>query len=71
MDPVGNGLTVMLNKYGFPVQPFACDSTLIVATRGAVPVFVAVNPGITGVFPVEARPIDGLLFVQLKEVPET
>src|SRR5450759_4485670 len=37
---------------------------MIVATTGAVPVFIAVNEGMSP-FPLAARPIDGKLFVQV------
>ena len=52
------------------MHPFAEGETVIVATTGALVVLIAVNEGIFPV-PLAARPIDVLLFVQLKTVPLT
>ena len=54
------------------VTPFAVKEgvTVIVATAGAVPVLRAVKAAILPV-PLAARPIPGVLFVQLKTVPAT
>jgi len=42
--------------------------TVMVATRGVAPVFVAVKDAMFPA-PLAARPIEGVLFVQLKVVP--
>ena len=57
---VAVGLTVIVNDNGVPTHPFAVGVTVIVATTGAVPPFVAVKDGIFPV-PLTARPIDGVL----------
>ena len=67
---VGVGLTVMVNVSVAPVQPVAVGVTVMVAVAGAVPVLVAVNAPILPV-PLAARPMDVVLFVQLKVVPTT
>jgi hypothetical protein len=64
----GAGFTVMVNVFGMPLQPFAAGVTVIVALIGAVPLFTAVNAGISPV-PDAARPMEGVLFVQLNWVP--
>lgn len=55
---------------GVPMQPFAVGVTVMVAISGAVPEFVAAKVGVFPV-PVEAKPIDGVLFVHAKVVPAT
>lgn len=66
---VGVGLTVMVNVFGIPLQPNAfVGVTVMVATKGEIPAFVAVK---TGIFPVPlaANPIEGVLLVHEKIVP--
>ena len=64
------GFTVMVNVNGVPVHPIADGVTVIVATTGTAVRFVAVNDGMFPV-PLAASPIDGVLFVQAKVVPDT
>ena len=66
----GVGLTVMVNISGGPLQPNATGVTVIVAVTGALVILIAVNEVIFP-FPLAARPIEVLLFVQLKIVPLT
>ena len=54
-----------------PTQPLAVGVTMTVATIELVPVFTAVKLGKEDVVPDAARPIAGVLFVQLKVVPVT
>jgi hypothetical protein len=61
---VAVGFTVMVNVFAAPVQPFAVGVTVIVAVTGALVVFTPLNEGIFPV-PLAARPMDGVLFVQL------
>ena len=74
MFTVGEGLTVMENVFGVPVQvlpPLVYDGvTVIVAVTGTVPALMAVNEPILPV-PLAASPIDGVLFTQLYTVPGT
>ena len=65
---VGLGFTVMVNVIGNPPHPFADGVAVIVATTGVVPALRATKLAIFPV-PLGARPIDGLLFVQLKVAP--
>ena len=65
-----DGFTVMVNVIVAPVHPLADGVTVIVATTGVVPAFVAVNEGIFP-DPVAARPMDASLLVQVKVVPVT
>ena len=62
------GLTVIVKVLVGPshvlIPLLKCGVTMIVATTGAVPVFVAMNDGMSP-FPLAARPIDGKLFVQV------
>ena len=67
---VAVGLTVTVKVVGVPVHPFAVGVTIIVAATGAVVAFVAVNEGMLSE-PLAARPIAGLLFVQVNVVPLT
>jgi hypothetical protein len=60
----GVGFTVIVNVPLVPVQPFADGVTVIVAVTGTEPVFAAANEDILPV-PFAARPIDGVLLVQL------
>jgi len=60
----------MVNVCAAPGQPAADGVTVIVAVTGAVPVLIAANAGIFPL-PDAAKPIDVLLFVQLKVVPLT
>ena len=66
----GVGLTVIVKLNGTPTQVVSVliGVTVIVATTDAVPKLVAVK---LGIFPVPAipKPIDGWLFVQLKNTP--
>ncbi len=69
---VGDGFTVIVKVIGLPVQvipPFVIDGvTVMVAITGVVLVFIAVNAAMLPV-PIAARPILGVLFVQLKITP--
>ena len=71
---VGVGLTVIVNVIGAPVQVFPAfvydGVTVIVAVTGALVAFVPVKLAILPV-PLGARPMDGVLFVQLYTVPAT
>ena len=67
---MGVGLTVMVNVCGMPGQPAADGVTVIVAVTGALVALMAVNAGIFPL-PEAAKPIDALLFVQLKVLPPT
>ena len=67
---MGVGLTVMVNVCGMPGQPAADGVTVIVAVTGALVALMAVKAGIFPL-PEAAKPIVGLLFVQLKVVPLT
>ena len=68
---VAVGLTVIVNDLGVPTQlvpPFVNVAiTVIVAIKGAVPLFVVVNAAMFPV-PFAPRPIEVLLFVQLKTI---
>ena len=64
------GLTVIVNVFESPGQPFAEAETLIVAVTGALLLFTVVNTGMSPV-PEEGNPIDGLSFVQLNVAPLT
>ena len=59
----GVGLTVILNTLDVLLQPLADGVTVIFATDGLLPVFVAVKDAILPV-PVAARPMAAILFVQ-------
>lgn len=67
---VGVGSTVIVKVIGVPSQPLAVGVTVIVEVTEVVPVLVAVN---APMFPVPdaGRPIEVLLFVQLKVDPVT
>ena len=67
---MGVGLTVMVKIFGMPGQPAADGVTVIVAITGALVALMAVNAGIFPL-PEAAKPIDALLFVQLKVLPPT
>lgn len=61
------GLTVIVNVLACPVQFIALlytGVTVMVADTGEVPPLIAVKDGIFPI-PLAARPIEGLLFVQL------
>lgn len=60
----------MVKSIGVPGHPFAFGVTVIVAVIGVNPVFVVVKL-LIGPFPVAAKPIEGLSFVQSKVVPVT
>ena len=66
----GVGFTVMVNVAGVPTQAPKAGVTVIVATTGAVPVFTAVKDAILPV-PLAAKPMEGVLLVQLNVVPGT
>ena len=53
-----------------PEQPLAIGVTVMTAMAATVELFIATKELIFPV-PLAANPIDGLLFVQLKVVPET
>ena len=57
-----------LNSLSIPGQIPLLGVIIIVAATGAVPVFITVKAGMLPV-PLAARPMDGLLFVHVKEVP--
>lgn len=71
---IGVGLTVMVNVRGVPVQvtpPLVkLGVTVIVATTGVCVVFTAVKAAMLPL-PEAARPIEGVLLVQLYTVPVT
>jgi hypothetical protein len=60
----------MVNVLAVPVQPALTGVTVIVAVTADVPLLVAVNEEISPV-PLAARPMEVVLFVQLKVVPLT
>ncbi len=63
-------MTIILNVLAGPEQAPADGVTMIVDRIGAEVVFDTVNEGIFPL-PLAANPIEGLLFVQLKFVPDT
>ena len=66
---VGDAFTLMVNVCGIPGQPVEfAGVTFMVATIAVVPIFTAVNDGISPV-PFGGRPIPGLSFVQVNVVP--
>ena len=71
---LGIGLTVIVKVIGVPVQVVPAlvyeGVTVIVATTGALLAFVAVKDAILP-DPAAARPMDGVLLVQLYIVPAT
>jgi hypothetical protein len=68
---VATGLTVMVKVIGKPLQPLGdVGVTVIVAVIALVRLFAVTKLGIFPV-PVAAKPIEGLLFTQLYEVPAT
>lgn len=68
---VGVGFTVIVNVIAVPAQPLAVVGvTVIVAVTGAAVLFTAVKLGILP-WPLAARPMLGVLLVQLKIVPAT
>jgi hypothetical protein len=71
---VAVGFTVMVNVVDAPVQlmpPLVkVGVTVIVAVTGVLPALMAMNDGIVLV-PAAARPMDGLLLIQLYTVPAT
>ena len=66
----GVGFTVIVKFCGTPEHPLINGITLMVAVTGAAVKLIAVNEGIFPA-PFAARPIEVLLFVQLKPVPLT
>ena len=67
------GLTVIVKVVGVPEQvmpPVNVGVTVIVATIGAPPLLIAVKEAISPE-PLAARPMDGVLLVQLNTVPGT
>lgn len=58
----------MVNVWDVPVQPASVGVTVIVATTGVVPELIAVKDAMLPL-PLAPRPIDGVLFVQLKLAP--
>lgn len=67
---MGDGFTVMVNVLTAPGQPPADGVTVMMALTAVVPLLMAVN-GLMFPFPLAGKPIDVLLFVQLKVVPAT
>jgi hypothetical protein len=65
----GVGFTLMVNVRTMPrhIPPFV-GVTVMVAVMGVLPVLTAVKNGISPE-PLAGKPIDGVLFVQLKVVP--
>lgn len=63
----GAGLTVMVKVRGWPLQPNSVGVTVMVATRGVKPVFVAEKLMFPA--PLAAKPMAGLEFVQLNRAP--
>lgn len=61
---VGVGLTRTLNVTGNPVHELAVGVTVITEDIGSIPVFVAVNVGISPELP-EGSPMSVLLLVQV------
>lgn len=66
---VGLGLTVIVKVSGVPRQPFTVGVTVIDAVTAVVPEFTAVNVGISP-FPLAARPMEGVSFVQANVPPD-
>ena len=66
----GVGFTVIVNVRAVPGQIPSAGVTVIVAIALTLPLLTAVKAGISPL-PLAARPIEGLLFVQLKVVPLT
>ena len=64
------GYTVMLKLRGVPTQPLAVGVTVMVANSVVVVLLVATKEAMLP-FPLAARPMEGLLFDQLKVVPTT
>ena len=64
------GYTVMLKLSGVPTQPLAVGVTVMVATSVEVVLLEATKEAMFP-FPLPARPMEGLLFDQLKVVPTT
>jgi hypothetical protein len=60
----GIGFTVMVNEIEVPVQPFNDGLTVMFDVIGTPVLFNKLNEGIFPV-PDEAKPIAGLLFVQV------
>ena len=67
---VGVGFTVIVNVCDAPVHPLADGVTVIVAVTAVSLVFVAVKMAMFP-FPAAVKPIEGVSFVQSKEVPPT
>ena len=70
MFTVGVGFTVIVNVVDVPGQPLAEVLIVMVAVIGALVLLIAENDQMLPV-PEAARPIDGVLFVQLNVVPAT
>ena len=70
MFTVGVGFTVIVNVVDVPGQPLAEVLIVMVAVIGALVLLIAENDPMLPV-PEAARPIDGVLFVQLNVVPAT
>jgi hypothetical protein len=66
----GVGFTVIVKLPVIPLHPPATGVIVIVETRLVFPLFTAVNELISPV-PLDAKPVDVVLFVQLKVVPAT
>jgi len=60
----------MVNVVGVPMQPLAVAVTVMVEVMGVVPVFNPVNDGIFPL-PEAAKPMAGLLLVQVNVAPVT
>jgi hypothetical protein len=70
MVAVAVGFTVIVKVSVVPTHPFAVGVTIMVPVIGPFVPLVGVNAGILPV-PPAARPIAGLLFVQVNVVPAT
>ena len=64
----GSGLMIIVYVTGLPGQPFKVGVTVMVPAIAALVVLVAVKAGMLPV-PVAARPMAGLLLVQVKVAP--
>jgi hypothetical protein len=65
---VGVGVTVMVNARGVPGHPLAVGVTVMVAVTGVAPAFTPLKAAMFPL-PEAPKPMDGLLFVQAKDVP--
>jgi hypothetical protein len=64
------GLTVIVKDWEGPAQPLAEGVTVIVAVTGTLVLLMTVK-ALMSPLPLAARPMEGVLFVHAKVVPET